>query len=554
LPPARVLGLPETTRVLDASGQVVSETRNVYPAVVTGRQHFRPVRTESLIEAGRWAVSEFVYDLYTFTGNPDNGPAVRLVKVMTKNNGVVRNTVRFDYDPVSGLLQTLRAYTGNESALKLYMCLDHDPYTGLLRRRMDRNGDRDGDLQFDSGDDYIEFTYDGFNRLADVARWHGGEGEPLSSYAYSNASDRWWVLRRDHLDGEASRWTRVRNDALGRAAETWTTLTGEQAAYTVKTFDVLGRVVTESNPVAVAVNPDAGTWNTGSSGHQTATTYDALGRVASKTAPDGFTVATTFGRGTARDVATGAATIPAITERVTEQVGGEERWRQLYRDAFGRIVQVDECLLDGTAGEWRTLYGYDAADRLRQVDKRDAAGAPGQRRRFDYNAAGWLTAVQLPEYADQQMRYAYDDLGNVTAKTLVSAVYGSLLGYAETLVYDTLSRLTARTVTLLGTTTWHTFTYDGGAVADPPPGHPGDLAWGRLTHDRTAYGDAPGAVAVERFVRYNWQGLPEEKAERFGTLVAVGADTFRVAGEAFATAYEAYDRQGNLRGMRYPSG
>ncbi|HQF87238.1 MAG TPA: hypothetical protein PLN26_08385 [Acidobacteriota bacterium] len=31
----------------------------------------------------------------------------------------------------------------------------------------------------------------------------------------------------------------------------------------------------------------------------------------------------------------------------------------------------------------------------------------------------------------------------------------------------------------------HTFTYDGGAVAAPPPGHPGDFAWGRLTHDRT---------------------------------------------------------------------
>ena len=165
--------------------------------------------------------------------------------------------------------------------------------------------------------------------------------------------------------------------------------------------------------------------------------------------------------------------------------------------------------------------------------------------------------MQLPEYACQEMRYAYDDLGNVTAKTLVSAGYGSPLGYAETLAYDALSRLTARTVKLLGTTTWHTFTYDGGAVAAPPAGHPGDFAWGRLTHDRTTYGLDPGAVAVERFVRYNWQGLPEEKAERFGTLV----DEDTVAGEEFVTAYaatdpgqDAYDRQGNLRAMVYPSG
>gem|GEM_PF-1167502 len=57
-------------------------------------------------------------------------------------------------------------------------------------------------------------------------------------------------------------------------------------------------------------------------------------------------------------------------------------------------------------------------------------------------------------------------------------------------------------------------------------------------------------MAVERFVRYNWQGLPEEKAERFGTLV----DEDTVAGEEFVTAYPAYDRQGNLRAMTYPSG
>gem|GEM_PF-1222990 len=322
----------------------------------------------------------------------------------------------------------------------------------------------------------------------------------------------------------------MQSDALGRAAETWTTLTGDQAAYSVKTFDVLGRVVTESNPVAVTVNPVTGTWNTDGSAYVTTSAYDALGRVVAQTAPGGFTVSTAFGLGTARDIVTGAATIPATTERVTEQVGGEARWRQLYRDAFGRIVQVDECLPDGVSGQQRV---------------------------FDYNAAGWLTAVQLPEYACQEMRYAYDDLGNVTAKTLVSAGYGSPLGYAETLAYDALSRLTARTVTLLGTTTWHTFTYDGGAVAAPPAGHPGDFAWGRLTHDRTTYGLDPGAVAVERFVRYNWQGLPEEKAERFGTLV----DEDTVAGEEFVTAYtatdpdqDAYDRQGNLLRMIYPSG
>ncbi|HNU02378.1 MAG TPA: hypothetical protein PKM55_16980, partial [Acidobacteriota bacterium] len=467
--PARVLGLATRSQVYDASEQVISEsfTNYVEDPVATANtlMGLQPRRTLSLIQSSpeRWSETEMEYEMRTV----GSSSAVRLVTVKPKDSGAVRNTVRFDYDPASGLLRNLRAYTGDESVLKLYMCLDHDPFTGLLRRRMDRNGDRDGDCQFDAGDDYIEFSYDAFNRLSGVARWHGGKAEVLSAYLYPDTTP-FVVQRCDYLDEQTRRWTRVRNDALGRAAETWTTLTGDQAAYSVKTFDVLGRVVTESNPVAVTVNPVTGTWNTDGSAYVTTSAYDALGRVVARTAPGGFTVSTAFGLGTARDIVTGAATIPATTERVTEQVGDEARWRQLYRDAFGRIVQVDECLPDGGAGEWRTLYGYDAADRLRQVDKRAADGASGQRRVFDYNAAGWLTAVQLPEYADQKMRYAYDDLGNVTAKELVSAMYGSSLGYAETLAYDALSRLTARTVTFSDRLVHHTFTYDGGAVAAPP--------------------------------------------------------------------------------------
>jgi len=178
------------------------------------------------------------------------------------------------------------------------------------------------------------------------------------------------------------------------------------------------------------------------------------------------------------------------------------------------------------------LVPTPAADRLRQVDKLAADGAAGQRRVFDYNAAGWLTAVQLPEYADQKMRYAYDDLGNVTAKELVSAMYGSPLGYAETLAYDALSRLTARTVTLLGTTTWHTFTYDGGAVAAPPAGHPGNFAWGRLTHDRTTYGDAPGAALAG--------------VDRGGTTSVTGNTATTNGAVLFGLDYDNYEANGNI--------
>lgn len=150
------------------------------------------------------------------------------------------------------------------------------------------------------------------------------------------------------------------------------------------------------------------------------------------------------------------------------------------------------------------------------MDKRAADSASGQRRVFDYNAAGWLTAVQLPEYADQKMRYAYDDLGNVTAKELVSAMYGSPLGYAETLAYDALSRLTARTVTFSDHLVHHTFTYDGGAVAARRPGTRATSHGGALTHDRTTYGLDPGAVAVGGSSATTGERAAGGEAERFG--------------------------------------
>lgn len=69
------------------------------------------------------------------------------------------------------------------------------------------------------------------------------------------------------------------------APPNWTTLTGDPGGYSVKTFDVLGRVVTESTPVAVTVNPVTGTWNTDGSAYVTTSAYDALGLVVARTAP-----------------------------------------------------------------------------------------------------------------------------------------------------------------------------------------------------------------------------------------------------------------------------
>jgi hypothetical protein len=58
-------------------------------------------------------------------------------------------------------------------------------------------------------------------------------------------------------------------------------------------------------------------------------------------------------------------------------------------------------------------------------------------------------------------------------------------------------------------------------------------------------------VAIERFYKYNWQGLLESKAEVFGHSAG---NEVAVSGEWFRTTYDLYDRLGNLRAMHYPSG
>jgi len=226
------------------------------------------------------------------------------------------------------------------------------------------------------------------------------------------------------------------------------------------------------------------------------------------------------------------------TEKIIDEEG---RHRLLYKDGLGRLVRVDEPDPELMGGILDTYYSYDILDNLTQVATFHPDQTPEQTRTFTYDAMGRLLTATLPEYNNATMTYTYDDLGNLTEKSLGG-------DYTETLSYDDLGRLITRQTTLEGITVNYAYEYDvctepvpAGFTASP------DYNFGRLVRDKVTYEENESETYyIERFFAYDWRGLPAQKGERFGQASEGTVE--------FLTEYRAYDAQGNLQTMIYPSG
>lgn len=192
------------------------------------------------------------------------------------------------------------------------------------------------------------------------------------------SSDGWYGRRRFRYDAAGQLVEAVNAlggvshfdyDAGGRCVAAVDPL----GARTERTFDPMGRVLTETDPLGRVTRYD----------------YDAAGRQTRRVDPTGSVLSWAYDdTGRLRDSFAGdelLASVERDLEARTVRVREGESVAELVFDANGRLVRR---LRDGIGLSW----GYDADGR-----RTSFVGVDGQQTRYEYDAAGRVAAVQVPE-------------------------------------------------------------------------------------------------------------------------------------------------------------
>jgi RHS repeat-associated protein len=187
-------------------------------------------------------------------------------------------------------------------------------------------------------------------------------------------------------------------DGFGRLVEERRLLPGGVTTKRFTSYDVAGRVATQSVWSTVAAPPVTRFEN-----------YDALGRPGRRVLPDGKTEFLFYdgSRARSRQYKVGTTWNAASGQVVESDVGAGEIF-----DRQGRLWKVQEPKLTSASGVETTEYAYDAGGRLRRVDQ----GV--QVRTFNYDGRGFLISEAHPELGGDlgggAITYSrYDARGNV---------------------------------------------------------------------------------------------------------------------------------------------
>src|SRR5712692_3843546 len=279
-------------------------------------------------------------------------------------------------------------------------------------------------------------------------------------------------------------------DGAGRvraAAQDHPGSTGQYSGqYTV--FDVMGRVVQQSNPTEmnsqwIAAGDDAvAGWV------YTLQAYDWKGRATATTNSDGTQRTMTYGGcGCA-----GGEVVTAQDER--------GRQRRTTADVLGRLAKVEELNWDGSVNATAN-YAYDARDHLTSINHE------GQVRSLAYDGYGRLQTRTTPEQGASTYSYNPDDTTNVVTDAR---------GATTTFGYNNRHLVTGITYNVAGDPTGHT-------TATPNVSFSYDAAG-----NRTSMTDGLGSVS------YNFDQLSQMTSEA-RTFSGVGSFTlsygYNLAGE-----------------------
>jgi YD repeat-containing protein len=274
--------------------------------------------------------------------------------------------------------------------------MQYDLGTGNLLSKTDPNGVT------------TSYTYDVFGRVTKEIKPLDSSSFPTVSYTYFTdgiAPEGTLVAKRETSGAAGTLDTYTWLDGSGRTLQT----RGEsedatQQIVTDTFYDPVGKVSKETVPALAALST---TYQPSAPGTRSTTySYDALGRANIVTNPKGDPKTISFDH---------------WKETIVDENGHIKRE---YKNAFGKIIQVDEVLAGVTSD---TEYTYDTLDNLTKI-----TDAPGNETTFTYDSLGRKKSQTDPDMGTWQ--YEYDGVGNLTKQT-------DHRGVALTKTYDDLDRL-----------------------------------------------------------------------------------------------------------------
>lgn len=523
-----ILGLPETSTIKGAAGNVVAKAETVYdePAyavtiagTATGwtdpetaaRGNATTTRRYTSISPIAYLESHISYDQW---GNPRSTWDAR------------GNESEVDYSPTYKYAYATSTTSadpdGAGTALPLTTSTVYDFNTGIATTMTDSNGQT---TQMSYADDLG--VVDPMNRLHRVTRPDGG----WTAYDYNDVVGDLYVRTTTSFDATRSTESIQYVDALGRPSRSFASEGGSPVTYltTDTQYDSMGRVWRTSNPYRTTATTDP----VNPSNKWTTNTYDALSRVKTVTLPDATKVQTAY---------------QGAYVTVTDQAG---KARRSLTDSLGRTVRVDEPDAAGILGTndaptQPTYYEYDALGNVVHVSQN--AGTTVQHRYFKYDALSRLTyekqvePLAAPFLVTDSVtgngawtrKLVYDELiGTTTYKGLLTSHYDAR-NVRTRYTYDNLSR--PKQVTYTDGTPTVTNSYDQAQT--------GYFNKGRLTTVQTAAvaasGSVPAIPATTQSYDYDLMGRVKAHIQMVGT-------------QSYTFSY-SYNLAGQLTGETYPSG
>jgi len=360
---ANILGLPDDVTVTDHNANKIKEDRYYYDAQALGSAIRGNQTKHEMWKSGS------VYISTQKTYDSTYGLVTQDTDANSKNTAYVYDTYNLYPATVTDPLNHTGSFT-------------YDYSSGKVKQKTDPN------MRI------FQNVYDGLDRLITEKQPDLSNPSSLVNktvYTFIDTPGAVSVQKTDYLDGVSAVNTYTYFDGLGRKIQE--RKQAEGGNYEVKDYAYNNLDLLQKESLPYFSSGSSKTAVTATAALYTVYAYDPMYRVATATDAAG-TVTNTYSDW-------------KLT--VTDKLGKN---KDLYKDAYGNLIEVDEHNLGST---YITAYAYDGLGDLTKL-----TDASGNVRNFTYNGLGQrLTAEDLHASSDTSFGtwiYIYDNNGNLTSK------------------------------------------------------------------------------------------------------------------------------------------